>query len=158
MYKSMYFIKYLGWLYNDCVELAKNFTLPPGRGSVSHKIFPQNHGLRVAWFQSWNPSSLSDRAVILEDDLEVSPQWFSWLRRSWITYGHRTDLAGIALSRQYMVVKVKNETMLGFRPRHPQLYLSAFKIQNKLTDRSGFNLVRRYINRRAWLIVCTLFK
>ena len=97
----------LGWLYDDCVNIAKNYSLPPGRGAVKPKIFPKNHGLRVAWFQSWTPNSLSDHAIIIEDDLEVSPLWFSWLRRSWLTYGHRTDLAGIALSRQYMVVQVQ---------------------------------------------------
>ena len=92
------------------MKIAQNYSLPPGRGSVQHKIFPKNHGLRVAWFQSWTPQSLSDHAIILEDDLEVSPLWFSWLRRSWLTYGHRTDLAGIALSRQYMVVHVINQS------------------------------------------------
>ena len=50
--------------------------------------------------------------MIIEDDLELSPQWFSWLRRAWLTYGHRTDLAGVALSRQYMVVQVSQQYMV----------------------------------------------
>ncbi|XP_023333279.1 uncharacterized protein LOC111705074 [Eurytemora carolleeae] len=94
-----------GWFYDDCVNIAKNYSLPPGRGTVKPKIFSKNHGLRAAWFESWTPNSISDHAIIIEDDLEVSPLWFSWLRRSWLTYRHRTDLAGIALSRQYMVVQ-----------------------------------------------------
>ena len=107
---------YLGWLYEDCVRFAQNFTLPRGRGTVRHKIFDQNHGLRTAWFHSWQPGSLEDHAIILEDDLEVSPLWYTWLKRAWLTYGHRTDLAGIALSRQYMVVQV-NITLFWTRRR-----------------------------------------
>jgi len=94
-----------GWLYRDCVSLAQNYSLPAGRGSVTPVLAEENHGLQAAWFNSWLPNSLSDYAVIIEDDLELAPQWFSWLRRAWTTYGHRTDVAGIALSRQYMVVQ-----------------------------------------------------
>ncbi len=36
--------------------------------------------------------------VIVEDDLELSPMWHTWLKKAWAKYKDRTDLAGINLS------------------------------------------------------------
>lgn len=94
-----------GWLYNDCVKIAKNFTLPPNRGRVTAKIADSNHGLRSAWFDSWWPETDEEHAIIVEDDLELAPSWFSWLRKAWLSYRHRTDIAGITLSRQFLMFK-----------------------------------------------------
>jgi hypothetical protein len=96
----------IGWLYEDCVRLARNYSLPPGRGSVVARIFPTNRGLRAAWFDGWRPQSRSDYAIIVEDDLELSVQWYSWLKKAWLAYRNREDLAGIALSRQYLMLQV----------------------------------------------------
>ena len=57
--------------------------------------------------------TMNDHAIIIEDDLELSPQWYSWLKRAWLSYGHRRDIAGIALSRQYMMVKVHCKNSFG---------------------------------------------
>ena len=35
--------------------MAESFKLPAGRGNVTVFKYPQNHGLRVAWFDSWRP-------------------------------------------------------------------------------------------------------
>ena len=37
-------------------------------------------------------------ALIVEDDLELSPYWFTWLRKAWRKYRDREDIAGITLS------------------------------------------------------------
>lgn len=31
--------------------------------------------------------------------------WLSWLRKAWLSYRHRSDLAGVALSRQFLMFK-----------------------------------------------------
>ena len=41
----------------------------------------------------------------MEDDLELAPGWFSWLRKAWLSYRHRSDINGIALSRQFLMFK-----------------------------------------------------
>ena len=41
----------------------------------------------------------------MEDDLELAPMWLSWLRKAWLSYRHRSDLAGVALSRQFLMFK-----------------------------------------------------
>jgi hypothetical protein len=40
--------------------------------------------------------------LIVEDDLELSPFWFTWLRKAWLKYGDREDIAGITLSVNYI--------------------------------------------------------
>ena len=94
-----------GLYYQDCVNIAANFSLPPGRGSVRSRIAETNRGLRAAWFDGWRPGMPGEHAIILEDDLELAPAWYSWLRKAWLSYRHRTDIAGIALSRQFLMFK-----------------------------------------------------
>ncbi len=91
------------------MRLARNYSLPAGRGSVTARVFPENRGLRAAWLEAWRPAAgqaQQERAIIVEDDLELAPQWFAWLRQAWAAYGDRQDLAGVALSRQYLMLKV----------------------------------------------------
>ena len=112
-----------GWLYNDCVKIANNFTLPKDRGRVTAKIAKTNHGLRAAWFDSWWPETDHEHAIIVEDDLELAPAWFSWLKRSWLTYRHRPDVAGITLSRQFLMFKKPERSdMEIINNHHPFLY------------------------------------
>jgi len=112
-----------GWLYRDCVNLARNFSLPTGRGNVTAKIAASNHGLRAAWFDAWRPATDTEYALIAEDDIELAPQWFAWLRKAWITYGHRNDLAGIALSRQFLMLKKPERSDMEILNSHqPFLY------------------------------------
>jgi len=94
-----------GLLYKECVTIAHNFTLPPGRGTVTAKIAQENHGLRAAWFDCWSPTTDTEHAIIVEDDLELAPTWLSWLRKAWLSYRHREDIAGITLSRQFLMFK-----------------------------------------------------
>eukprot|EP00090_Calanus_glacialis_P047235 TRINITY_DN9692_c0_g1_i1.p1 TRINITY_DN9692_c0_g1~~TRINITY_DN9692_c0_g1_i1.p1 ORF type:complete len:343 (+),score=82.89 TRINITY_DN9692_c0_g1_i1:187-1215(+) len=94
-----------GLLYEECVKIAQNYTLPPGRGTVTAKIAKENHGLRAAWFDCWSPKTDTEHAIIVEDDLELAPTWLSWLRKAWLSYRHREDVAGITLSRQFLMFK-----------------------------------------------------
>ena len=94
-------------------RLANNFTLPPhNAGKVRARVSESNHGLRAAWFDACYtgsggaPSSFGSNrfrsddeyCFIVEDDLELSPFWFVWLREAWRVYHHRDDVAGITLS------------------------------------------------------------
>lgn len=67
------------------------------KGQVIPRIFERNHGLRQAWFGAWYPKPDDEYCIIIEDDLEVSPFWYTWLKKAWLKYGHREDMAGIAL-------------------------------------------------------------
>ena len=77
--------------------------MPNGRkGKTIPRIFEKNHGLRAAWFESWYPKPDDEYCIIIEDDLEVSPFWYTWLKKAWLNYGNRTDMAGIALQASLM--------------------------------------------------------
>ncbi|CAJ1946057.1 unnamed protein product [Cylindrotheca closterium] len=63
-------------------------------------------GLRRSWLEAWKPQDEHERAIILEDDVEVSPIWYRWLQQAHDTYGERSDLAGISLQRQTLIPKM----------------------------------------------------
>lgn len=111
---------YLG----DKVDLDIRFDLPPNPtdewrtrvatfqsnnhgkwtiGNVTYSIANTNLGLRQAWLSAWRPSSPEERAIIFEDDIEVSPLWYKWLKGAFEKYGERGDIAGISLQRQTLV-------------------------------------------------------
>tara|TARA_A100001015_G_scaffold28367_2_gene31516 strand:+ start:1786 stop:6273 length:4488 start_codon:yes stop_codon:yes gene_type:complete len=85
-----------------CVEVAESFKF--SHGNVVVDVAKQNNGLRDSWFKAWRPSD-NERAIILEDDVELSSQWYKWLKKAWESCDGRDDLAGISLQRQTLVPK-----------------------------------------------------
>ena len=83
---------------NRTIEVASSFEFRNGTKDV--QIRKTAGGLRSAWFEAWKPGSDDERAVILEDDMELSPLWYRWLTRAWDSYGDRDDVGGISLCRQ----------------------------------------------------------
>jgi len=83
---------------------------------VTARVAKSNRGLRAAWFESWYPKPDDGYSIIIEDDLELSPFWFTWLRKAWLKYGHREDLAGITLSVNikfsFTLYRLKMQNML----------------------------------------------
>jgi hypothetical protein len=71
--------------------------LPEGRGEVRPRIFEKNHGLRIAWFDAWYPKPDDEFCIIIEDDIEMSPFWYTWLKKAWAAYRDREDIFGITL-------------------------------------------------------------
>jgi len=86
-----------------CIRVARTFKF--SHGAVAIEVAEQNSGLRDSWFNAWYPKE-EERAVIFEDDMEVSPLWFKWLSKAWDAYSDRKDLAGISL--QIQTLKAKN--------------------------------------------------
>jgi len=116
--------KTVGLHYQECVNQARNFTMPDGRkGKVIPRIFEKNHGLRQAWYGAWYPKPDDEYCIIIEDDLEVSPFWYTWLKKAWLNYGNRTDIAGIALQRQFLMFKKPERSDMEIINNHePFLY------------------------------------
>jgi hypothetical protein len=57
-------------------------------GTTSVTISNVNMGLAQAWFHAWEPKTNFDRALILEDDIEVSPLYYKWLSAAHDHYGY----------------------------------------------------------------------
>lgn len=83
-------------------------------------IYNSLQGPQGAWFNAWTPESDMERAVILEDDMELSPLWFRWLKRSWDLYGNLSDLGGISLCRQR--IRASDGASVIFEHVGPHLY------------------------------------
>lgn len=105
--------------HDETLTLARDFDFRHG----TKEVIPLNstRGLQYAWFEAWIPTSDDERAVIVEDDMELSPLWFSWLTRAWDEYGQRADLGGISLCRQRLnasdgkIVMVQNSDPFLYR-------------------------------------------
>ena len=103
----------------ECIQVAESFVF--SHGDVSIEVAEQNNGLRNAWFRAWSPQE-NERAIILEDDIEVSPQWYVWLKKAWEAYSKRDDLAGISLQRQTLVPQKPRKQMEIVNNHKPFLY------------------------------------
>jgi FkbM family methyltransferase len=101
------------------IDVVKSFDF--SHGDLTIEVAEQNNGLRNAWFRAWHPKE-NERAIILEDDIEVSPQWYFWLNKAWEAYGERDDLAGISLQRQTLVPQKPHKQMEIVNNHEPFLY------------------------------------
>lgn len=73
-------------------ELATNFAWPHGSKTVRQRII--HAGLLPAVVEAWYPSSPHDSyGVLLEDDTEVSPQFYGWLKFALLTYRYTSPNA-----------------------------------------------------------------
>jgi len=114
-------------------------------GNVTVHISNRSLGLRQAWLDAWVPPSTllpsytntlllarppsnnasnlvqrEPRAIILEDDITVSPLWYTWVNTMHDRYGHLPDLAGISLQRQGLVARQSSPQKNVRHHHHPQ--------------------------------------
>ncbi len=104
----------------DVIKLAKSFKFK--HGSTEYTISETPLGLAKSWFRAWKPYSDDDNAIILEDDIVLSPEWYRWLKGAWSKYSGREDLAGISLQRQTLVPLQPHHSDLKIRSHRPFLY------------------------------------
>ena len=110
-----------------CIQVAEDFQF--AHGSKQILISDTAHGLRDAWFDAWHPNvEYIERAIILEDDIMLSPLWYVWLSAAWDAYQGRDDLAGISLQRQAFVHKIGAENFEIVNNHVPFLYASVGSI------------------------------
>lgn len=84
----------------ECIRVARDFLFSHGTVAVDNAV--TNRGLRDSWLGAWRPQK-KEVALILEDDIDLSPKWYVWLKNAWKIYGNRMDLAGISLQRQTLI-------------------------------------------------------
>jgi hypothetical protein len=87
------------------IEIAQEFSWPHGEKSVS--VRPDNVHLAQQWLDAWVPPPGEDTdataALIVEDDLELSPQFYRWAKRVHSAYRGRSDVVGASLQRPTLV-------------------------------------------------------
>jgi hypothetical protein len=99
-----------GPIHQDVYDIADQFQWRFGLKQVHRREY--NVGLAHQWLQSWNDSipgglkeTTTEKALILEDDLEVSPYFWTWLKAAHVKYGNRPDVAGFTLQRANLCAK-----------------------------------------------------
>ena len=85
--------------HTAAVANAFRFSHGPKKVSVSN----QNKGLALSWFDAWTPHDETSLGIILEDDVEVAPAWYKWVKGAWGAYLHRKDIGGVTLQRQVLI-------------------------------------------------------
>ena len=91
-------------------------------GRVVSLVANENMGLRKAWLEAWHPSSETDRAIILEDDITVSPLWFRWVNAAYDVYSNNDRVAGFSLQRQDLVPSSTRKHGVPTNNNEPFLY------------------------------------
>jgi hypothetical protein len=84
----------------EVLQLANNFSWPHGTKRIQKRI--QNAGLIGQWLEAWYPTSLQEFAFFAEDDIEVSPFFYTWIMKAiaayYTPYSKRADRRGGAHS------------------------------------------------------------
>lgn len=82
----------------DVLAFARNTTWTRGTKTIHKRTV--NAGLYQQWIYTWNiTSETTEFAVILEDDLEVSPAFYEWLRLARAAYAQDPEVAAFTLQR-----------------------------------------------------------
>ncbi|KAH8116272.1 hypothetical protein DFH11DRAFT_1852900 [Phellopilus nigrolimitatus] len=88
-------------------RLVDTFTWQHGHVFVHHRVV--HAGLLIAIVESWYPRTNDSYAIILEDDVEVSPMFYAWSKMALLhyRYGHLENkipsLFGISLYQQKQI-------------------------------------------------------
>lgn len=75
-------------------------------GEVRVHIQPEHVGILGQWIDTWKPvgNGSKEIALILEDDISISPYSYRWLKAARKFSGSRTDVAGITLQSEGLIV------------------------------------------------------
>ena len=119
------------------VKLANDFQFSHGAKTVF--VSTKKLGLQESWFQAWIPRDNQELGIILEDDVELAPAWYKWLKAAWNSYGNRTDLMGISLNRETR--RMKNITHFSLDIAHYgfEIENDGFPFLYKLVGTWGFS-------------------
>lgn len=100
--------------------VAQAFCWRHGNMTVVHQS--SHKQLMGQWLSAWIPTGRADAAVLLEDDLQVSPLFYRWLKNARLKYIGMTGLAGFTLQHQKLL-NYKGEHKGLVPPTNPQPYL-----------------------------------
>ncbi len=125
-----------GKVHEEVVDVAKGFRWQ--HGPVRVTIQEEHAGIMGQWIDTWRPlqEKTKEIALILEDDIDVSPYAIRWLRAAHAQYNSRSDVAGYSLSEVDIVdskrrpINLPKENIFmfqrlgtfGFSP-HPKIWM-----------------------------------
>jgi len=84
-------------------------------GTVGVHVRRRHAGIYGQWIDTWRPrnASTSEMALILEDDLSLSPYAYRWLRAARQFYGdRRDDISGLTLQSEGLIVAANGRSLV----------------------------------------------
>lgn len=117
-----------GVVNNLTVDVARSFTWKGGASRVH--IWPRHVGIYGQWIDTWCPAPYTnvdttgahgapqELALMLEEDIVVSPMAWRWLKAAEKTFGHRLDVAGYSLQSEGVLTARGSRTKLHTKPTH----------------------------------------
>ena len=88
---------------NETLQILANMTWSESIRHTIH-IHPVHVGLYGQWLTTWRPKSASPEVVLyLEDDVDVSPYAYRWLKKAYDVYRSEPEMAGISLQEDYVI-------------------------------------------------------
>ncbi|CAG8493867.1 20344_t:CDS:2, partial [Dentiscutata erythropus] len=113
------------------VEYCQTFKWPFGQKNVRYRVI--QGGLVAAVAESYYPTTNDDYAIILEDDIEVSPFYYIWAKYTVLKYRYGTDrsfvgrMFGISLYN----IRISELNMTGRKPFNAAKVLQDTKYPNQ---------------------------
>ncbi|XP_014677913.1 PREDICTED: uncharacterized protein LOC106817743 [Priapulus caudatus] len=90
--------------HEACVRAAKGFTFAHGAPTVV--VHARNVGMYAQWYDCWQQTDRPGHyAVIIEDDLELSPFFYRWLKAAVQFYADDASVFSVALQRGGLVAR-----------------------------------------------------
>ena len=83
--------------------VAEDFVHTWQRGPARVHLQPSHAGMEKQWIFTWRPQKFTDTselALIVEDDIDLSPYSLHWLALTHHKFGNRSDVAGYTLQMQ----------------------------------------------------------
>ncbi|KAF6752980.1 hypothetical protein DFP72DRAFT_1069763 [Ephemerocybe angulata] len=104
----------------DTLNIARNYTWPHGSLFLHHRVV--HAGLLPAVVESWYPRNNDTYGLLLEDDVELSPFFYAWVKMTILRYRYDAqvdrspNLFGISLYQQKNV-ELRPEGRIPFNAR-----------------------------------------
>ncbi|KAK2143916.1 hypothetical protein LSH36_800g01024 [Paralvinella palmiformis] len=100
-----------GHVDNATIQIANKFALDWRKGRACVHIQTKHAYITGQWIDTWRPKpDTKELALILEDDIDLSPLAYKWVKAVRGHYAGATDIAGYTLKMENVM------TYIGWRP------------------------------------------
>lgn len=138
-----------GVLDDKVLTVAREFEFRHGRKVIYKRTV--NAGLFRQWVFTWTPSDVGEEAILLEDDLEVSPHFYTWLKGARQRYAKHTDVAAFTLQRaKILCSKYHDSLQMKVSERYPVFFYELLGSWGCSPNRKHWKEFAVFFRAKAW--------
>ena len=113
-----------GQVNQKTLDVAKGFQRTWSKGRVCVHVQKRNAYVIGQWVDTWRPRNNSrEIALLLEDDTDISPMTYRWLKLMDYRFRFVPDVAGYALQAEVSFVHKDNKRRVNTIPKSHNVYL-----------------------------------